>query len=528
MPNVSPLWIPSEERIAASNIQQFIQHINMQGEAFENYQQLHQWSVADKKKFWLEIWQFCDVIGFCGECIYGEGISRWQQFVPARDTIWFPQAQLNYAENLLSYAFQKPEGIAIWFKNENGQSKQITWQQLSDQVSVVQQWLVQNGVSKGDVVAAYLPHIPETIVAMLAATSLGAIWTSSAPEDDAQLVIQRLKQTQPKILFCCNGYTFNGKNYVMEEANSIIVQAVESIENTCQIEYLQQRDYSVNFNDSFSDWQAILASYLPRGLAYERIAFNEPLFILHSQSEGAIQCVAHSVGGTVLNHLKEHQLHCDIQPGDRVLINTQPNYAMWNWHVSALASGATLIIYDGCPVSPQPTALWDLAEESHTTLLGSSSEYIQTLQNASFPPGNFYSLTSLKTLCITNSMLASEQFDYIFDQVKPDMHLVCMSGDSDILGSFVLGNPVSPVYRGECQAAGLGFDIDAVDGTGKHVHDKPGHLICRNSFPNQPIGFWHDDGKTYSQTYWSQYPGAWYQGTLIEISSATGGIKYFL
>ena len=527
MSNENPLWIPSEERVQASNLQQFIQHINMQGEAVETYQQLHQWSVADKKKFWLEIWQFCDVIGFCGNCIYGEGIARWQKFLPARDTIWFPQAQLNYAENLLSYAFQKPEGVAIWFKNENGQSKKLTWQQLCDQVSIVQQWLIQNGVIKGDVVAACLPHMPETVVAMLATTSLGAIWASTSPSDDIDDTIARFEQIQPKILFCCNGYSFNGSNHLMEESNSKIVQAIESIENTCQIEYLQQREYSVNFNDTFSDWQSLLSSYLPRGLTYERIGFNDPLFVLFSEIDNAPpRCTAHSVGGTVLNHLKEHQIQCDIQPDDRVLINTECDSMMWNWHVSALASGATLVIYDGYPLYPQPSALWEFIQEAEVTLFATPADYLRNLEQKEFSPGNFYALTSLKTLCSTGQMLEAKQFDYIYDQVKPDLHLSVMSADSDILGSFVIGNPISPVYNGECQGAALGLDIDVIDQSGKSVSLAEGELICRNSFPNQPIGFWHDDGEQYHLAFWNSEDGAWHQGSRAEVTS-NGGMRCY-
>ncbi|OXX20681.1 AMP-binding protein, partial [Vibrio sp. V05_P4A8T149] len=310
----TPLWVPSQDRIKASNLNQFIEHINMQGEAIESYSQLHLWSVAERKQFWLEVWQFCDVIGFRGNCIYGEGIARWDDFTAARDTIWFPQAQLNYAENLLSYAFQQPEGIAVWFKNENGQSKKLTWQQLSDQVSIIQQWLKQNGVEKGDVVAGYLPYMTETVVAMLATTSLGAVWTSTSPDFGVDSVVERFGQVQPKILFCCNGYTFNGKTHLMEEKNGQIADAISSLHNICQIEYLQQRSLTADFNDAFSDWNAILASYLPRGLRYERVGFNDPLFILYSSgTTGKPKCIAHSVGGTILNHLKEHQLHCDIQ-----------------------------------------------------------------------------------------------------------------------------------------------------------------------------------------------------------------------
>lgn len=512
-PTCNPLWIPSQERVTSSNLNQFIQHMNMQGEAIEHYSQLHQWSIEDKKQFWLEVWQFCDVIGFRGNCIYGEGIPRWKQFTPARDTIWFPQAQLNYAENLLSYAFQQPDGVAVWFKNENGKSQKITWQQLSDQVSILQQWLKQNGVEKGDVVAGYLPHIPETLIAMLAATSLGAIWTATSPDFGVDSVVERFGQVQPKILFCCNGYTFNGKTHSMEEKNAHIVNAIASIQNTCQIEYLQQRSVNMATNDGFSDWNAILASYLPRGLHYERIGFNDPLFILYSSgTTGKPKCIAHSVGGTVLNHLKEHQLHCDIQPKDRVFYYTTCGWMMWNWHVSALASGATLVIYDGHPMYPQPSVLWELAEEAEVTLFGTSAKYLEALQKTVFSPSDYYPLSHLKTLCSTGSVLYPEQFDYVYSNIKADLHLASISGGTDICGCFVLGNPISPVYRGECQGAALGLDVAVFNQDGEPTTEQRGELVCRNSFPNQPIGFWHDDGERYHHAYWNKYAGIWHHG----------------
>lgn len=528
MSSTTPLWTPSHERISASNLQQFIAHVNMQGEAIDSYSSLHQWSVAETRQFWLEVWQFCDVIGYRGNCIIGEGLPRFgKTMVPARDSIWFPQAQLNYAENLLSYAFQNPDGIALWFKNENGHTKKFSWQQLCDHVSVVQQWLAQNGVGEGDVVAGYLPHLPETVIAMLAATSLGAIWTSTSPDFGVESVIERFGQVQPKILFCCNGYTFNGKSFPMQERNAQIASALSSLANTCQIEYLQDRNFTPDFNDSFSDWQSIFASYQPRGVEYRRIGFNDPLFVLYSSgTTGKPKCITHSVGGTLLNHLKEHQLHCDIQPQDRVFYYTTTGWMMWNWHVSALASGATLVIYDGHPLYPQAGALWALVDEAKVSLFGTSAKYLETLQKNQFSPCDFYSLSHLKTLCSTGSVLYPEQFDYVYEHVKSDLHLASISGGTDICGCFVLGNPISPVYQGECQSAGLGLDVVAYNQHGEAIVAERGELVCRNSFPNQPIGFWHDDGSRYHQAYWDKYPRVWHHGDEIEITDK-GGVLFF-
>lgn len=523
MADFGPIWHPSQERISTSLISGFTDHLARQNKFFATYEELHRWSIDESRSFWIELWNYCDVIGSQGQCVTGEGIVSGRPFYAAADTKWFPQAELNYAENCLSYAYQNPEGVALWCRNENGHTQKLTWQQLSDQVSIVQQWLEQNGVGAGDVVAGYLPYIAESVVAMLATTSLGAIWTSISPDFGIDSVLERFSQVSPKILFCCNGYTFNGETHRLEANNAAIAAKLPQLTNTCQIEYLQQRNTSDAFNDSFSDWQAILKSYQARGVEYCRVAFNDPLFILYSSgTTGQPKCIVHSVGGTLLNHLKEHQLHCDIHPKDRVFYFTTCGWMMWNWHVSALASGATLIIYDGHPFYPQPQVLWQLAEETQTTLFGTSARYLAELENRHFSPSDYYTLKHLNTLCSTGSPLYAEQFDFVYQHIKSDVHLASISGGTDICGCFVLGVPTLPVYRGECQSSALGMEIAAFNEQGQATTAQSGELVCCNSFPNQPLGFWQDDGTQYYSAYWQKFAGVWHHGDEIEATPHQG------
>lgn len=391
----SKVWQPSESRIEEANITQFIEHINRQGNTLESFADLHQWSLDHVEKFWQEVWLFCDVIGTQGETIKERAESRWQQPVENRDIKWFPNAQINYAENLLTYACHQPDDLAIWFENEREEKQTYTWKQLCEEVSSVQQWLKECGIKQGDVVAGYLPHLPQTVIAMLATTSLGATWTSTSPDFGVESVLERFGQVKPKILFTCDGYTFNGKTFDMSEKNQHITDHLDGLKQVCQISYLKPHIFECDV--CTQDWQNVLNQYTPEALTFTRVNFNDPLFVLYSSgTTGKPKCIVHSVGGTVLNHLKEHQLHCDIQPNDRVFYYTTCGWMMWNWHVSSLASGACLVIFDGSPVYPTHNVLWDLAEQAEVTLFGTSAKYLEALEKASFSPQKSDAFSSLK------------------------------------------------------------------------------------------------------------------------------------
>ncbi|HHF2858428.1 TPA: acetoacetate--CoA ligase [Vibrio diabolicus] len=521
----SKVWQPSESRIEEANITQFIEHINRQGNTIGNFADLHQWSLDHVEKFWQEVWLFCDVIGTQGETVKEQAESRWQQPVENRDMKWFPNAQINYAENLLTYACHQPDDLAIWFENEREEKQTYTWKQLCEEVSSVQQWLKECGIKQGDVVAGYLPHLPQTVIAMLATTSLGATWTSTSPDFGVESVLERFGQVKPKILFTCDGYTFNGKTFDMSEKNQHIADHLDGLKQVCQISYLKPHIFECDV--CTQDWQNVLNQYTPEALTFTRVNFNDPLFVLYSSgTTGKPKCIVHSVGGTVLNHLKEHQLHCDIQPNDRVFYYTTCGWMMWNWHVSSLASGACLVIFDGSPVYPTHNVLWDLAEQAEVTLFGTSAKYLEALEKASFSPQKSDAFSSLKTICSTGSVLYPEQFDYVYQHIKEDVHLASISGGTDICGCFVLGNPISPVYRGECQSAGLGVDVKVFNPQGNSVMGERGELVCANSLPNFPAGFWNDTGERYHRAYWDKFDNIWHHGDDVEQTSVGGYVFY--
>ena len=500
-----PIWHPSNKRIADSNMQQFLRRKNVNA---NNYHQLYEWSIERPDQFWGE---FAEFSGILFGSPYEKVVENMEQMPGAQ---WFKGCSLNYAANLLKSEYT---GTAIIFYGERGERIELTWSQLRDQVASISKKLRDLGIKPGDRVAGYLPNRPETVIAMLATTSIGGIWSSCSPDLGISSTVDRFGQIKPKVLFATDGYFYNGKTI-----NSLISVA-EIVKRLPTLKHLVIVAYVNDIPDIRPLSKAILFRELleeKANLKFEHLPFNHPLCILYSSgTTSSPKCIVHGAGGTLIQHQKEQMLHTDIKPGDKVFYFTTCGWMMWNWLISTLASGATVILFDGSPFYPNAGVLWKIAERERLTVFGTSAKYLGTLEKAHYNPRQHVELNYLKSILSTGSPLAPSSFDFVYNQIKGDLQLSSISGGTDIISCFALGNPVLPVYRGELQCRGLGMKMEIFDNQGRSIKEKKGELVCTATFPSMPIGFWNDpDGEKYFSTYFKRFPNVWCHGDYAEIT----------
>jgi len=513
------LWRPSNRRIAAAEVTRFTAFVNKSWNAqATDYRRLHRWSVEHPEQFWDAMWGFAEVVADTkGDTVLEHG----ERMPGAR---WFPQAWLNYAENLLQ---RRDDGEAIVFRGEDRVRRSLSFAELYDAVSVLARALADAGVSRGDRVAGYLPNMPEAIIAMLAATSLGAVWSSCSPDFGVRGVVDRFGQIAPKVLFTADGYFYNGKKHDSLARAAEILEELPDVVRMIVVPYTEATP-DIDGLPKAVGLEAFTAGYTPGDIAFERLPFDHPLFIMYSSgTTGVPKCMVHGAGGTLLQHLKEHQLQSDIHTGDRLMYFTTCGWMMWNWLATALASGATLLLYDGAPFYPDGNALFDYADEAGITHFGTSAKFIDALKKSGFKPASSHSLDSVRTILSTGSPLVPESFDFVYEHIKSDVCLSSIIGGTDIISCFALGNPALPVYRGEIQCLGLGMDVAAYDDDGNAVVGAKGELVCRRPFPSMPVGFWNDpDGAKYHAAYFEKFPGIWCHGDYVVLTENGGMIVY--
>ena len=517
--NLRPMWAPSDKRIEASLLSKFITATSKQsGNTSPDYDSVWNWSVSSPEQFWDALWDFCGVIGDKT----GPVLTNKDTLIEAR---FFPEVKINFAENLLAHA---NDGPCIIFQGENGTRSEWSWAVLKETVSKLQQILIAQGIQRGDRVAGFLPNLPEAIAAMLAVTSLGAVWSSCSPDFGLNGVKDRFGQIEPKILFTADAYHYNGKTHSSLDVAAELAVEITSIQKIIVIPYVEAASDISVLGEKGSHWVDELGKYTATDIAYTRVDFAAPLFIMFSSgTTGLPKCIVHSTGGTLLQHLKEHQLQCDIKPKNRLFYFTTCGWMMWNWLVSGLASGATLVLFDGSPFYPDGNRLADIAAAEKVTHFGTSAKYIDACAKAGVKPAQTHDLSALRTIMSTGSPLAPEAFDYIYRDWKSDVCLSSIAGGTDILACFVGGSPISPVYRGQCQKRHLAMNVQVFDENGIPTNGEPGELVCISAHPSMPIGFWDDPkGKKYSAAYFEKFENIWHHGDWVELT-AQNGMTFF-
>ena len=513
------LWRPTDESIRQSNMYQFLQQVNQTyHHRFSDYDALYDWSVNHIEEFWAAMWDYTAILRSRD---YDQVVDDVQKMPGAK---WFTGCRLNFAENLLRY---RDDQVALIFKGEDQPAVYMTYAQLYTEVAQVAHALRLHGIQPGDRVVGFMPNMPQSIVAMLAATSIGAVWSSCSPDFGIKGVLDRFGQIKPKVLFTANGYAYKGRHIDSLGRIADILTQLPSIAKVVVVPYTEAALKIGNLPnavlyDTFKSDDAEL------DIQFEQLPFDHPLYIMYSSgTTGLPKCMVQSAGGILIHHLKELKLHTNLKRQDTIFYFTTCGWMMWNWLTSSLACGATVVLFDGNPFHPHPGALWEMAQDEKITVFGTSAGYIAALQNAGVNPGTEFDLTPLRAVLSTGSPLSVEGFEYIYEQVKSDLQLASISGGTDLNGCFALGNPMLPVYAGELQCRGLAMKVHAFDENGQPVSNQKGELVCTAPFPSMPIYFWDDpDGRKYHSAYFDVYPNVWRHGDFIEINDHGGVVIY--
>ncbi len=513
------LWRPSTERVRQTNMLRFMACVNQKyGEQIEDYASLYDWSVNNIREFWASWWDFVDIIA---SAPYSQVIDDLPKMPGAK---WFSGAKLNFAENLLRY---RDERKAIIFYGEDRVRRQMTYSQLYAEVAHIACALKDAGVQVGDRIAGFMPNMPETIIAMLAAASIGAIWSSCSPDFGIKGVLDRFGQIEPKILFTADSYFFKGKKLDCLGRIADILKQLPSIQRLVVVPYAGNGNAAseIQMAELFDDFKSKENS--PK-IDFLQLPFDHPLYVMYSSgTTGLPKCMVQSAGGILLNHLKELILHTDLKRDDTIFYFTTCGWMMWNWLTSSLAVGATIVLYDGNPFHPDPARLWQIAQQEGITIFGTSAGYLTALQNTGLEPGKTFDLGALRTVLSTGSPLSADGFEYVYRSIKSDVQLSSISGGTDLNGCFVLGNPMGPVYAGQLQCRGLGLNVEAFNEKGQPIINQQGELVCTAPFPSMPIYFWDDpEGEKYYHAYFDVYPNIWRHGDFIEITE-NGGVTIY-
>jgi len=512
-----PLWTPSEERLKQANMTRFMEYVNKQyGKDFGSYNDLYRWSIDNIPDFWASMWEFAEIRASQNYKVVVDDPNK----MPGAQ--WFMGSKLNFAENLLRY---RDDHTALVFKGEVHDPVRVTYAELYDRVARLAKSLRETGVTVGDRVAGFMPNMMETVIAMLAATSIGATWSSCSPDFGIKGVLDRFGQIEPKVLFTPNGYSYNGKAFDSLGRISDILKELPSIQKVVVVPYTEREPdidgvpNAVRYGDFVSGESGL-------EIEFEQLPFEHPLYIMYSSgTTGLPKCMVQSAGGILIHQIKELMLHTDVKRADTIFYFTTCGWMMWNWLVCSLALGATVLLFDGSPFYPGPEALWKLAQDEKITIFGTSARYIAAIEKEGVKAKRNYDLVPLKAILSTGSPLPAEGFEYVYREVKEDVQLASISGGTDINGCFALGNPIGPVYAGELQCRALGMKVEAFDEGGKPVRNRQAELVCTAPFPSMPIYFWNDpEGEKYREAYFERYSGVWHHGDFIEIREDTGGV----